>query len=86
MIKITWEDFLNRYLKYGDEFLLKFNGIEYHLAFHDEGKKRKIAEFNFGTQASGYTNLEYSSAEALLENAKICGKSIQEMWELLTVE
>jgi hypothetical protein len=85
MIKITWNDFLERYLKYGEEFLLKYNGIEYHLAFHDEGKKN-VAEFNFGTQVSGYVNLEYPSAEVLLENAKIDGKSIQEIWELLTVE
>ena len=83
--RISWDDFLERYLKYGEEFLLKYNGVEYHLAFHDEEKK-KIAEFNFGTQVSGYVNLEYPSAEALLENAKICGKSIQEIWELLTVE
>ena len=85
MIKITWNDFLERYLKYGEEFLLKYNGIEYHLAFHDEGKKT-IAEFNFGTEVIGYVNLEYPSAEDLLENAKIYGKSIQEIWELLTVE
>ena len=85
MTKITWNDFLDRYLKNGEEFLLKYNGVEYHLAFHDE-KKEKVAEFNFGTQVNGYVNLEYPSAEALLENAKICGKSIQELWELLTVE
>ena len=85
MIKITWNDFLDRYLKHGEEFLLKYNGVEYHLAFHDEGKKH-IAEFNFGTQVSGYVNLEYPSAEALLENAKIFGKSIQEMWACLMVE
>lgn len=85
MTKITWNDFLDRYLKNGEEFLLKYDGIEYHLAFHDE-KKGKVAEFNFGTQVSGYVNLEYPSAEALLENAKICEKSIQELWELLTVE
>lgn len=83
--RISWDDFLERYLKYGEEFLLKYNGVEYHLAFHNEEKK-KIAEFNFGTQVSSYMNLEYPSAEALLENAKICGKSIQEIWELLTVE
>ena len=85
MIKITWNDFLDRYLKYGEEFLLKYNGVEYHLEFHDENKK-SIAEFNFGTPTNGYVNLEYPSAEILLENAKIDGKSIQEIWDLLTVE
>lgn len=83
--RISWDDFLERYLKYGEEFLLKYNGVEYHLAFHDEGKK-SLAEFNFGTQATGYVNLEYPSAEILLERAKIEGKSIQEMWNYLIVE
>ena len=45
-----------------------------------------IAEFNVGTQEMGYANLEYSSAEMLLKNAKIDGKSIQEMWDFLIVE
>ncbi len=85
MIRISWNDFLERYLKYGEEFLLKYNEVEYHLAFHTKGKKI-IAEFNFGTQANGYVNLEYPSAEILLENAKIEGKSIQEMWNYLIVE
>ena len=83
--RISWDDFLERYLKYGEEFLLKYNGVEYHLAFHNEDKK-SIAEFNFGTQANGYVNLEYPSAEVLLENVKIDGKSIQEMWNYLIVE
>ena len=85
MIKISWNEFLERYLKYGEEFLLKYNGVEYHLAFHDEGEKN-IAEFNYGTQVAGYVNLEYPSAEVLLANAKIDGKSIQEMWNCLVVE
>ena len=83
--RISWDDFLERYLKYGEEFLLKYKGVEYHLAFHKK-EKRLIAEFNVGTQEHGYLNLEYPSAENLLMNAKIDGKTIQEIWELLTVE
>ena len=85
MKKISWDDFLERYLKYGEEFLLKYKGVEYHLAFYDK-KNIVIAEFNVGTQEKGYVNLEYSSAKMLLENARIDGKSIQEMWDFLIVE
>lgn len=84
-IRISWDNFLERYLKHGEEFLLKYNGVEYHLAFHNEGKK-SIAEFKFGTPATGYVNLEYPSAEVLLEKVKIDGKSIQEIWDHLIVE
>mgnify|MGYP003293329159 CR=1 FL=1 len=83
--KMSWEDFLERYLTYGEEFILKYKCIEYHLAFYDKEDKIK-AEFNIGTQEDGYVNLEYPSAEILLENAKIDGKSIQEIWTDLVVE
>ena len=71
-------------MRYGEEFMLQYDGIEYHLAFHDDGKKA-VAEFNIGTPEKGYLNLEYRSAIALLENARINGKSIREMWEYLIV-
>ena len=81
--EMSWDRFLEYYLNYC-EFMIVYEGIEYHLAFHDEGEK-VIAEFNVGTKETGYENFEYSSQQELLENAKIAGKTIQEMWEFLTV-
>ena len=79
--EMSWDQFLYYYSNY-DEFMFVYEGIEYHLAFHDEGEK-VIAEFNVGTKETGYENFEYSSQQELLENAKIAGKSIQEIWEEL---
>ena len=83
--RISWDDFLERYLKCKHEFLLKYNGVEYHLAFHEDNEKI-IAELKFGTQEAGYVRSEYSSPGALLESVNIEGKSIQEMWDHLIVE
>ena len=85
MKKITWEDFLERYINFGEEFLIWYGGKEYHLAFYEKENKT-IAEFNIGTKENGYVNIEYSSATSLLENARIDGKSIHEMWDYLMVE
>lgn len=85
VISITWDEFLERYLKHREEFLLQYEGQEYHLAFHNEGKKT-IAELNIGTKEKGYLNLEYPSAVDLLEKARINGKSIEQMWEQLTIQ
>lgn len=76
-----WKEFLERYLKNHEEFMFLYHGQEYHFSFHDDSNNKLVAELNIGTPATGYENQEYESAELLLENARIEGLSIKEIWD-----
>jgi len=51
-------------------------------SYVDQNKKVKM-EFNFGREEDGFTCFEYNSAEELLQNAKIDGKTLEELWDEL---
>lgn len=76
-----WEEFLERYLMNHEEFMFKYGGKEYHLAFYDNEKGNIIAELNIGTQENGYDCYEYKSPKELLQKARINGFTIKELWD-----
>lgn len=77
----TWEEFLERYLIDGEEFVFIYKDIKYHFSSHDDSNNNEIAELNFWTREKGYVNLEFPSRSALLRNARIKGKRIKDIWK-----
>ena len=76
-----WEEFLERYLIYHEEFMFIYREIEYHFAFSADDKGNMVAELNVGTQEIGYDCYEYKSPQELLNKARINGFSIKELWD-----
>ena len=76
-----WEEFLERYLIYHEEFMFIYHGREYHFAFSDDNKGNMVAELNVGTQDTGYNSYSYKSPQELLQKAKIEGFTIKELWD-----
>lgn len=79
---ISWDEFLERYLLYDEEFMLTYHGSEYWLSFHSENNS-VIAELNVKDEEGRSFNYEYESGGDLLNNARIEGKMIKEIWEEL---
>lgn len=77
---ISWDDFLERYLLYDEEFMLSYHKSEYWLSFFCENNS-VIAELNVKDTEGRIFNYEYESGGDLLKNARIEGKSIKEIWE-----
>ena len=76
-----WEEFLERYIINHEEFMFKWGGREYWLAFSDDENGKLIAELNIGYNGKGYDWRSFSSPEELLEKARINGFSIKELWD-----
>ena len=75
-----WEEFLERYLINHEEFMFKYNGKEYWLAFSDDKKGDIVAELNICENGIGCEWYEYKSPKELLKNARIDGFTIKELW------
>ncbi len=59
-------------LSYGEEYNFYYKDAEFWISQNDDG--------NYLTEVGGTTQI-FKSAEELLENAKIDGKTIQDIWE-----
>ena len=75
-----WEEFLERYLINHEEFMFKYNGKEYWLAFSDDKNGDMVAELNICENGIGCEWYEYKSPKELLKNARIDGFTIKELW------
>ena len=79
--KISWTEFLERYLIYNEEFMFKWGGREYWLAFSDDKNGKMVAELNVGINGNGVEWYEYSTPEELLDKVRINGFTIKELWD-----
>lgn len=77
---MTWEEFKKCFLEYYEEPCLQYKGVLYHFAHHEENGQA-VFEFNYETKEHKIVNETYSTPESLLLNAKIDGKTIQEIWD-----
>ena len=77
----SWEEFLERYLIYYEEFMFTYKGVDYHFSAHENSNNNEIAELNFWEEGKGYINLEFSSRAKLLRDARIKGKRIKDIWK-----
>lgn len=77
--ELTYEKFVENI---DNEFSFRYKNITLDIAFHYEGKK-KVYELNLNGYEENATHGYFNSADELLKNARIEGKSIKEIWNEL---
>jgi len=69
---MTYEEMANS-LSFGEEYNFYYNNEEYWISKNKEG--------NYLTKVSDGSTQCFPNSEELLENAKIDGKTIKELWD-----
>lgn len=77
--ELTYELFKKNVLEGNYEDSFRFKDFTFDIAFHFNGKM-KIYELNINGYDEDATHYFYNSAEELLENGRIDGKTIKEIW------
>ena len=69
---MKYEDLIKR-VGWGEEFLFKYKGEEYWISQNSDGR--------YLTKVSDGESQEFKSTKALFDNARIMGKTIEQIWE-----